>query len=588
MNIHKSSYMNINHSNISFMIILLIILLILVHHNSITAMNVNNEMLNTRNVAILITNFDKNNNICQCNYESISKYAKLHRYLLETHDTNNYFIKLKDLLTDEKKKYLVLTLNCDIIVKNYRIKVEYLWEDYATSSYNSNSINKSNKNIDNINTSMIISRNVHWSAPSKIPFNVASIVWNYNQWTDSLIHNIISYNYNNTSSVLLLEEEGYVDQLALNDILLQKIGYISNNTWVSRKRRKPEKRIHDNIKVLGPGKMIGAASSDAGLDFGIPKETYWHEGDWLLQIERPACCESGRLKEMQRFNVCPKLMQKQQTYNHNIDIEKNITSLSIVVLHTNNATHCNCAQESVERYASKHDYYYHLVTGRSKRRIPMLKHVKFEKYVLVRELLMYKSPLVLLLDCDVAVTNHSIIALDLWKNHTTSTTNILVARDAWWQKGYIPINTGVVFFKNSTWTHNFLKDVIRKGELSSKSTAFGSSGDLKDQPRFTQELLNRKEMILQSNNSHLHFEHVEVVSQRVMNSFKRRGQMYKFDQLDTRWRKRDWLLHATGSSTKARYNMMKDKGICPIFKHHKEANEIHDSNSNGKDIENDD
>ena len=64
------------------------------------------------------------------------------------------------------------------------------------------------ENIDNINTSMIISRNVHWSAPSKIPFNVASIVWNYNQWTDSLIHDIISYNYNNTSSVLLLEEEG--------------------------------------------------------------------------------------------------------------------------------------------------------------------------------------------------------------------------------------------------------------------------------------------------------------------------------------------------------------------------------------------
>lgn len=579
---HKASLMTLNYSSNHCFLQLLQITVLLIYFTPTLSMNYRKLMLHSRNVAILITNFNINNSICQCNYESLSKYAKMHQYLLETHNTNNYFLKLKDLLTDENKKYLVLTLNCDIIVKNFRIKVEYLWEDYATSAYNS----KTDYTNDNMNTSMIISRNAHWSSPSKLPFNIASIIWNYNHWTESLIQDVISYTYKQISPILLSEKEGYVDQPALIDVLLQKLGYISSNsTWVSRKRRKPEKRTHSNVKVLGPRKMIGVApSGDAGFDFGIPEETYWHEGDWLLHVERPVCCEEARLKEMKRYHGCPKLMKQSQ--NNFVTDRKNISKLSIIVLHTTNATHCNCAQESVENYATKHGYDYYLVTARSKRRIPMSKHIKFEKYALVRELLMYQSKLVLLLDCDVAITNHSIIALDVWKNHTYPTTNLLVSRDAWWQNG-VPINTGVLFFRNSTWTHDLLKAVIKKGEIPSKSAQFGSSGDLKDQPRLIKELLLRKEMVLQSNNSDLQFQNVAVVSQRVMNSFKRRGQMYKFDPLESRWRKRDWVLHATGSSTKARYNVMKDKGICPVFKRNKEASEYHDDNSNDKDNESD-
>ena len=230
--------------------------------------------------------------------------------------------------------------------------------------------------------------------------------------------------------------------------------------------------------------------------------------------------------------------------------------VGIVVMHTNpNMTHCDCAQHSVVQYAKEHAYTYQLVredlrtvetSGHEKM------HPKFQKYVRVRDMLTSHST-VLLMDCDVAVTNASVRVEDVWARHShaNGSTSMIIARDAWSNRGYIPFNTGVILFKRTDWTTAFLDDVITKQELKhpAHGRMWGAKHGLKDQPRLIEEVFSRSELIvppLALNTTEMH-EHVSIVPQRVMNAFKRRGKMFKYtDPKDSRWRPGDWLVHATG------------------------------------------
>ena len=58
-------------------------------------------------------------------------------------------------------------------------------------------------------------------------------------------------------------------------------------------------------------------------------------------------------------------------------------------------------------------------------------------------------------------------------------------------------------------------------------------------------------------------EHVQVVSQRVMNSFFRRGYaFFKTDHENSAWKKGDWLAHVTGSHPDERLKIMNELGAC--------------------------
>ena len=167
-----------------------------------------------------------------------------------------------------------------------------------------------------------------------------------------------------------------------------------------------------------------------------------------------------------------------------------------------------------------------------------------------------------LLDCDVAVTNASIKAHDIWQQWGNSSTAIMMARDAWWQRGsHHPFNTGGVFIKDTLWTRQLLDDILKHNKV--KSPKYGSQHHLVDQPRVIDELHRRGEIDIPPVGEFELHEHVSIVSQRVFNSFYRKGKMYKeTDSQDSRWREGDWLAHATGMPNKRRFSVMMELGLC--------------------------
>ena len=252
--------------------------------------------------------------------------------------------------------------------------------------------------------------------------------------------------------------------------------------------------------------------------------------------------------------------------------------VGILVLHTDrNATHCDCAQKSVRAYAERHDYGYRLVShdlfdaGFESSALPSSTthsssspgleagttkrahmHPKFQKYAHVKEELEV-YPSVLLLDCDVVVTNPEITVEDVWSANSNASTLLMISRDAWSEYGYVPFNSGVIIFKRGEWLTTLLDDILTGLETQHTVSGkhWGSKHGLKDQPRLTEELFLRREVDIPvpstwHNVTEMH-EHVSVVSQRVMNSFKRRGKMYRnTDPESSKWRQGDWLAHVTG------------------------------------------
>ena len=173
----------------------------------------------------------------------------------------------------------------------------------------------------------------------------------------------------------------------------------------------------------------------------------------------------------------------------------------------------------------------------------------------------FNSSLVLLLDCDIAITNMSITIEDIFNEYTN---DMIISRDALWDKG-VPINSGAIIFRKSKWTFDILKKMSYAVQLRSNKY-LGNS--LVDQPVLTNMLVRSK--LLQERPTH-QFErnrHVSVVNQQIMNSFYRRGNsFFNNDPEYSKWKPGNWMVHVTGSSGKIRYKILQELKICKKHPH---------------------
>ena len=230
-------------------------------------------------------------------------------------------------------------------------------------------------------------------------------------------------------------------------------------------------------------------------------------------------------------------------------------TVGIVTLHTSPNAWCDCGINSIRKYAKKHAYHLEVVH----KTVSSVQHPKFQKYHEVLE--HFDSDLILLLDCDIAITNDSIRVEDIYKNYKN---DIIIARDAQWKRMNVPINSGVILFRKSDWTFSILKemkDARRSKSLAKSNQYLGLS--LVDQPVLTQILVKRGEIEDGSLSEWEVGPHVTVVSQRVMNSFVRRGvSFFKTDPIESVWQNGDWLAHVTGSPAHERLKIMQELGAC--------------------------
>jgi len=231
--------------------------------------------------------------------------------------------------------------------------------------------------------------------------------------------------------------------------------------------------------------------------------------------------------------------------------ERKIPTIKIVTLHTKPNDWCDCAIQSVSKYSKLHNYE-HIVVRKTN---TSLKHVKFQKYYEVLAQ-MPSTSIIMLLDCDVAITNMSITIEDVYNEYKN---DMVISRDALWNKG-VPINSGIIMFTNSNWTLNLLKKMSYAKRLT---TGKYLSNALVDQPVLT-DLLVREKM-LQEHPKHQfeHSKHVTVVDQQVMNSFYRRGiSFFKNDPEDSKWKPGNWMVHVTGSKGSERLKILQEIGVC--------------------------
>ena len=224
-------------------------------------------------------------------------------------------------------------------------------------------------------------------------------------------------------------------------------------------------------------------------------------------------------------------------------------TVGIVTVMTKQNKWCECGTQTMKNYAITHGYTYYLITKENH----FLKHVKFQKYAAVLDNM--KHDIMVLMDCDIAITNPQIKVEEIFEEYNN---DIIIARDAIWKKD-VPINSGVIIFKNS----QFSKGVLEKMKYSSKSTSNKYLGKvLVDQPVLT-HLLVEKGIKEHPSTAFEKTNHVTIVPQRVMNAFHRRGvSFFKNDPEDSRWRKGDWLAHVTGSPARIRTQIMKELGAC--------------------------
>ena len=230
------------------------------------------------------------------------------------------------------------------------------------------------------------------------------------------------------------------------------------------------------------------------------------------------------------------------------------TSVHIVTLNTRNDKWCNCGINTIQKYASVQDYKTHVILQTNQD----VHSPKFQKYYEVLQA--FKSTnadIVLLLDCDVAVTNLNVTVESIANKYDA---DLIIARDAQWKRMNVPINSGVIIFKRSQWTVDLLDNMSASSPLRIKKYL---SGSLKDQPVLTHLLVSQGQLNENPVSEFESHEHVQVVSQRVMNSFFRRGYaFFKTDHENSAWKKGDWLAHVTGSHPDERLKIMNELGAC--------------------------
>lgn len=231
-----------------------------------------------------------------------------------------------------------------------------------------------------------------------------------------------------------------------------------------------------------------------------------------------------------------------------------VLTVKIVSLHTDNNQWCACAEQNIIQYAKKHKYIYEIVKQLHK--TPT--HPKFQKYHEVYN--RFDTSLVLLLDCDVAITNMDIRVEDVYKKYKN---DIIISRDALWNRG-VPINSGVIIFAKSDWTLGIAKRLSVAKRLNSHKYLAGS---LVDQPVLTDILVKENTLIERPSKLFEYNKHVTVVDQQVMNSFLRRGHsFFDKDPTHSKWKPGNWMAHVTGMKGTERLKILHELNICETKK----------------------
>lgn len=226
-------------------------------------------------------------------------------------------------------------------------------------------------------------------------------------------------------------------------------------------------------------------------------------------------------------------------------------TVKIVTLHTKSNPWCKCAISNVATYSKLHNYD-HIVVRKTNTK---LNHVKFQKYYEVLAE-MTTASIILLLDCDIAVTNMSIKIEDVYNRYKN---DMVISRDALWNSG-VPINSGAIMFRKSNWTLNLLKKMSYAKQLKGDKYL---SNTLVDQPVLTDLLVRENLLQRYPKNQFEQSKHVTVVNQQVMNSFYRRGiSFFKNDPEYSKWKPGNWMVHVTGSKGSERLKILQEIGVC--------------------------
>ncbi|GMI37288.1 hypothetical protein TrRE_jg9982 [Triparma retinervis] len=166
------------------------------------------------------------------------------------------------------------------------------------------------------------------------------------------------------------------------------------------------------------------------------------------------------------------------------------------------------------------------------------------------------SSIVVIVDCDVFVTNPHASPLDIWENFAHKDTSLILSRDAHWRMG-VPVNSGMIIMKPGSFTRQVLETVVKKGRLDPDMHGnLYNAKTLVDQPRLTFELRELGQLDTNSKSPCEVHSHVTIVTQRVMNSFYRIPNSFwsgfHYDPPESKWRVGDFVSHVTGMDAKER------------------------------------
>ena len=229
---------------------------------------------------------------------------------------------------------------------------------------------------------------------------------------------------------------------------------------------------------------------------------------------------------------------------------------------------CSCAHDVMSNYVALHEHFeLHWIDepngGRENKSGGKLR----KNEVLASKLMKYEaalqhldeSSLVVLLDCDIFITNTKISPVDVWNEFAHEDTSIIVSRDAHWKMN-VPINAGMIIVKPSKFSREILESVREKGRLTGHGNLYNAR-TLVDQPRLTFELSELNQVDTKPEAECEIHSKVTIVSQRVMNSFYRNPDSFwsgfHYDPPESKWRVGDWVSHVTGMKTKQRVEAAK-------------------------------
>jgi hypothetical protein len=220
---------------------------------------------------------------------------------------------------------------------------------------------------------------------------------------------------------------------------------------------------------------------------------------------------------------------------------------------------CSCSHPLIEKYARDHNYALHwtqdsdmeYVDSRSRQHHDDTIESKFSKYSKALEYF-DSSSLVVIMDCDIFITNPDITIESIWARHSTPITDMMLARDAHYHLG-VPVNSGLIIVRPSTFAKNFFSGMLKSGRLDAKVHGnLYNAKTLVDQPRLTYDLIRLGQLEPVPMDANERHSHVSIVSQRVMNAFYRVPESYwsgaHKDPEESKWREGDWVAHVTGMS----------------------------------------